>query len=438
MTRRSMSLIAVLLALLVAGALVGSVAASGKAGDRHRGPEPLDAARRAVGNSVGERQTPESSVSASNCEDGVQASGAHYRICTPTLWNGDLVVYAHGYVASDRPVEIPEDQMVLPGTETTVDGVITSLGYYFATTSYYTNGLAVRPALSDLVDLVHIFTTTKGIPEHVYLVGVSEGGLITTLSVEQHPEVYDGGLAMCGPYGDFQDQINHFGDFRVVFDYFFPDVMPGDPLSIPVSLKEEWATGFFTETVLPTITHPSNITKVNELLAVTDVSPYAYASPTSTDSIEHLLWYNVFATNDGVAKLGGQPFDNADPYRWYSGSKDDELLNDPVEGVERIGADQAAQDEITTYYQTSGRLNVPLVTIHTTGDEIVPYRHALQYQAKTASGASSLFHRHIEVKRHGHCNFTQGELIGAFLSLTDMVENLQVTRVYLPFIARSG
>ena len=36
-------------------------------------------------------------------------------------------------------------------------------------------------------------------------------------------------------------------------------------------------------------------------------------------------WYNVFATNDGIEKLGGQPFDNG--WRWYTGSSDDLRLN---------------------------------------------------------------------------------------------------------------
>jgi hypothetical protein len=86
----------------------------------------------------------------SNCEDGEQESGAIYRICMPTAppWNGDLVIYAHGYVGPHKPVGIPEDQISLPGSDTTVDQIVHSLGFAFATTSYYTNGLAVLPALS--------------------------------------------------------------------------------------------------------------------------------------------------------------------------------------------------------------------------------------------------------------------------------------------------
>ena len=377
----------------------------------------------------------------SECEDGEQESGAKYRICmpaSPVPWNHELVVYAHGYVAPDRPVEIPEDQMTLPGTETSVDSIVTGLGYGFATTSYATNGLAVVPALSDLVDLVGIFSTTKEAPETVYLVGVSEGGLITTLAVEQRPDVFDGGLALCGPYGDFQGQINHFGDFRVVFDYFFPGLMPGSAISIPHDFLQSWRSGYFTSTIEPVVTDQSNMTRVNQLLRVTDVSPYAFAPPTSTNSIQELLGYNVFATNDGVSKLGGQPYGNTE--RRYTGSNNDELLNDPDGGVERIRADQAALDEIEGHYQTSGELSVPLVTFHTTGDPVVPYWHASRYRGKTIVADNVALHQHFGIRRHGHCSFSPIEMVSAFQVLVQMVEDPPayepVRQIFLPAVAR--
>jgi pimeloyl-ACP methyl ester carboxylesterase len=392
--------------------------------DAPRGaPDPVDVDRKAL-TSPG--------TGSSTCEDGEQASGAKYRICTPTVtWNGDLVLYAHGYVGPDEPVEIPEDQMSLPGTGTTIDQIVTDLGFAFATTSYYTNGLAVLPALSDLLDLVHIFTSTKGLPEHIYLAGVSEGGLITALSVEQYPDVYDGGLAMCGPYGDFQGQINHYGDLRVVFDYFFPDLMPGAPFSVPSSLKDDWRGGFFSTTIEPVITDLANITKVTQLLTVTGVSPYRYAPPTSTASISKLLWYNVFAVEDATAKLGGQPFDNHG--RDYTGSSDDSALN---AGVARFSADQAALDEIQAHYQTTGKLSAPLVTLHTTGDEGVPYWHATQYLSKTHTAGSEDLHAHVRVDRDGHCNFTPIEVLAAFSRLVTMVMERERVSLYLPVIVQ--
>ena len=78
------------------------------------------------------------------CEDGDLPSGALSRICVPTVgWNGQLVVYAHGYVAPGLPLGFYQ--------LTTPDGLylpllVQSLGYAFATTSYRQNGLAILEA----------------------------------------------------------------------------------------------------------------------------------------------------------------------------------------------------------------------------------------------------------------------------------------------------
>ena len=368
--------------------------------------------------------------------DGVQESGAVYRICMPLIppWNGDLVVFAHGYVSPTEPVGIPENQMTLPGGITLAD-IANSLGYAFATTSYSTNGLAVLEGVADLVDLVDIFTTQKGAPDKVYLIGGSEGGLITTLVVEQYPDVFDGGLAMCGPYGDFGRQINYFGDFRVVFDYLFPGLVPGSPVDIPDWLMEEWDT-YYETNIKPQIEDPANASLVDQLLSVTDASYDTEDPSTKEATIQALLWYNVFSTDDGMDKLGGQPFANHD--RVYTGSDDDARLN---QEVQRFSADQAALGEIAAHYQTTGHLSVPLVTMHTTGDPLVPYWHATLYHGKTIAADNIALHGHFEADRYGHCNFTLTEVLYAFYRLVDMVNNpppyQPVKRAFLPLVMRA-
>lgn len=363
--------------------------------------------------------------------DQQQASGAWYRICMPAIvpWNGDLFVYAHGYVSPTEPVGIPEDQMGLGGLS--IDLIVNALGYGFVTTSYSTNGLAVVPAIEDLLDVVDIFAATKGAPDRVFLVGVSEGGLITALSVEQHSDVYDGGLAMCGPYGDFAYQVNYLGDFRAVFDYFFPGLMPGDPTDIPGWLMDTWDS-YYAATIRPEIEDLANAGKVDQLLAVTGAAFDPADPATREETIERLLWYNVFATNDAIDRLGGQPFDNVD--RAYSGSDDDAQLN---LGVQRVGADAAALAEIEAHYQTSGQLSVPVVTLHTTGDYLVPYWHARRYRGKTLHADNLALHEHRTAEGYGHCTFTLVEALGAFLRLVEMVDDpppyRPVQRSFLPW-----
>lgn len=58
-------------------------------------------------------------------------------------------------------------------------------------------------------------------------------------------------------------------------------------------------------------------------------------------------------------------------------------------------------------------MTLPLVTIHTVGDELVPFWHELIYADKaTVTGKGKL--TQIPVFRYGHCNFTVQEMLSAF------------------------
>ncbi len=343
------------------------------------------------------------------CMNGVQHSGASYLICMDSSsWNGDLVVFAHGYVSPYEPVGIPEDQLYLPDG-TSIPEIVTGLGYAFATTSYRKNGLAVVEGVEDIRDLVKIFKNFHSNTRHVYLVGASEGGLVTTLAVEKYPGEFSGGLALCGPIGDFQRQVNYWGDFRVVFDYFFPGVLPPSPVSIPDEVINQWETYYLPLIQQAIINHPD---KTKQLLKVTK-APTDPGDPESIyETILGLLWYNVFATNEAIEELGGQPFDNKK--RWYSGSDNDFRLN---RLVERFSADLKAIQEIKKNYQTSGRLKIPLVTMHTTSDPIVPYWHEPLYWYKALVNGSGLLHTNIPIFRYGHCNFKTSEALAGFILL---------------------
>ena len=366
------------------------------------------------------------------CEpDGTQASGAKYRICMPVFppWNGDLFVYAHGYVPATAPVAIPEDQLYLPDG-TYIPDAANILGYAFATTSYSVNGLAIKQGLADLTDLVSIFRASHPTLKRVILVGVSEGGLITTLATEQSPNVYSGGLAACGPIGDFRGQISYVGDFRVVFDYFFPGLIPGTPVDVPPALIATWST-YYTTTVVPVLMAPSSAISVTQLMNVTGV-PYDPGDPaTIAAGISTELWYSVQATNDAAAKLGGQPLDNLS--RVYSGSLDDVALN---AGVQRFSASPAALTEIQAYYQTAGRPLVPLVTAHTTKDQTVPFWHETLYRAKVVANNRTPRHDLIALDRFGHCNFTLAEMMQALQLLQTRVNDPPKWPVHLPLIFR--
>ena len=117
-----------------------------------------------------------------------------------------------------------------------------------------------------------------------------------------------------------------------------------------------------------------------------------------------LLQYTVLGANDFNETLGGNPYDNR--FRWYFGSSNDLRLNLLVR---RFAADAPALAALRTY-ETSGALRVPLVTLHTTGDDVVPITQELFYLLKARPSDRGRFIP-LPVVRHGHCTFTANEIL---------------------------
>jgi pimeloyl-ACP methyl ester carboxylesterase len=255
------------------------------------------------------------------------------------------------------------------------------------------------------------------------LVGFSEGGLVATLAAERHPDRFDGALAGCGPIGDFQAQLDYFDDFRVVFDYFFPGLIPGNALDIPESVRERWDEIYVPAIALALAAKPD---AARDLLRVTGAAAAGEDLRSIAETTIGLLWYNVFGTADAQARLGGQPFDNTT--RVYSGSADDAALN---AGVDRFSADPAAQAGVQRF-NTTGNLTVPLVNLHTTGDPIVPFEQASLYAAKVSQNNQSDRFTQIDITRPGHCTFTAAELLSAFSTLQERVGNQAVVVAVAP------
>lgn len=338
------------------------------------------------------------------CVEGTLPGGALSLICVPAAgWNGDLVVWGHGYVAPDAPKDFYN--LTMPDG-TYLPALVQTLGYAFATTSYRRNGLAILEGVDDVRELVAAFPAAAGGPaDRTYMIGASEGGAVTTLLVERAPELFSGGLSLCGPIGDFRKQIDYWGDFRVLFDYFFPGALPPTPISIPQDVMDTWETAYVPAIAARLAADPL----VTAQLIRTSKAAIDKQDPTTAGQTTlGLLWYNVFATNDGKQQLNGNPFDNLT--RLYRGSADDATLN---QGVQRFPADAAALANLAPY-NTSGRVSIPLVTMHTTGDEIIPFWHQLTYRNKLRLTGSAGAVTQVPIFRYGHCNFTTTEVLAAF------------------------
>jgi pimeloyl-ACP methyl ester carboxylesterase len=343
--------------------------------------------------------------------DGVQSSGSIYRICMPPAdqYNGILVIWAHGFQDAGTPVEIPEDQLCIG--DFCIPEVINGLGFGFATNSYAKTGMAIKQGKADIIDLVSIYAAQKGQPQKVFLVGASEGGIITALAVEQRPDIFAGGVAACGPVGNFPAQINYFGDARATFNYFFPGVIPGDPFNPDPALVAVW-TDYYELIVKPIVMSPQYRSRLDQWVRVArlpfDAGNYLF---TVEQSVKDALRYSVVNLPDAVVTIGGFPFDNVT--RYYTGSDNDVLLN---LAVPRRAVSPAALAEMNSpAYSTTGVLQRPLVTLHTLRDQQIPYWQEQIYALKTyASGSYLTRHLNIPVDRFEHCNFTSDEVLASF------------------------
>lgn len=331
--------------------------------------------------------------------------------CLPRLWNGQLVLYAHGYVQPQQALALPLDELTLADGRT-VPEVLLPLGYGFATTSYHKNGFALEQAEDDLNALVEYFeevVTPNRLIQTVLLTGASEGGIITAMMIERHPDIYDGGLSLCGPIGGMPYQIQYFGDFRVVFDYFFPEVFPFGAADVPPDAYLDWESVYVPAITQALLADPA---ATDQLFAVTGAAR-DLADPLTvvTTSLE-ILQYSLFATHDGIEVAGGQPYGNR--LVRYHGSADDDALN---AGVERVTAEGAGRNYMRQFYETHGNLQRPLVTLHTVLDPQIPIVHQLIYRAKVALAGQGARLTQIPANRYGHCTFTTNEVLGAFALL---------------------
>jgi hypothetical protein len=278
------------------------------------------------------------------CKADALTSGALSLICVPAAgWNGELVVFAHGYVSPGSPLDFYHVALA-DGTNLAL--LVQSLGYAFATTSYRQNGLAILEGVQDIKELVAAFTAVSP-PLKTHLTGVSEGGLVVALLAEQSTQSgeFSSALATCGPIGSFQLQLDYFDDFRVLFDYFFPGVIPGSPIRIPAQVVKDWKTVYVPRVTAALAAHPD---KALELMRTSNAAFDPTVPATIVNTTIDLLRYNVEATNDAVEKLGGNPFGNLT--RWYWGSSNDLRLN---LRVERFKTSPAARRALRAWRCTS-------------------------------------------------------------------------------------
>jgi pimeloyl-ACP methyl ester carboxylesterase len=340
--------------------------------------------------------------------EGDIGPGAHYVISMPEVWNGDLVLYAHGYTAPVFPVGIP------PGEEVLVDGlraIALQGGSAFAYSSYSQTGLGLRDAAQRTEQLSNLFVSIVGEPRRTLLIGTSFGGLAVLKLLEAHPERYAGAMTLCGMLGGARAEIDYVSHVRVLFDYFYPGVLPGSLYELP----ENFDIG--NDLVVPVVAAIQANPQPALLLSQVEQTPVpAPGGPELVQSIVQALVLQAVELNDLLERTHGQGFfDNTQTV--YTGNLPPELLADLNARVARYSDDPAAAQFLDQNYTPTGDLRVPLVSLHTSMDPVVPVLHESIYrEAVEAMGRGEFLHQ-VTVQRYGHCTFTGEEIVAGFTQM---------------------
>lgn len=346
--------------------------------------------------------------------------GAGYRVEVPDNWNGDLVVWAHGFRGD--------------GLELTVDNhplrpLLLQLGYAWAASSYSTNSYDVAQGVKDTHALTKLFNGLVGNPDITYLTGASMGGHITAAAIEQYPRSYDGAMPICGVLGDYE-LFDFFVDFSLV-----AQTLTGvtSPYPFPADYGTAYVSAIKADLELFPGTFPFTLNEHGEHLK--SFTELATGGDRPVFDQGFLFWngvvpgdflFGVLAGADGtMPRSPGQIIDNTDTVYQFDTDPNltpaEQLVNDEIL---RVAADPSGRhpNGLANAPIVSGDIGIPVLTLHTLGDLFVPFSMEQIYADRVAHhGASDLLVQRA-IRDVGHCAFTGDELAAGFLDLVTWVE----------------
>ena len=341
-------------------------------------------------------------------------NGAGYRIEVPKNWNGELVLYAHGYRGQGLELTV--------SNPTNLREHLLKEGYAWAASSYSTNGYDVAQGVKDTHALGNFFKGLVGNPTKTYITGHSMGGHITAVMAEQYANSYVGAFPMCGVTGD-TDLFDYFTSYNLVAQSL---------IGIEKENQKFPADAQYTAKTVPAIQAKMEFAKfadfnplAKKLKAVTenltggdrplfDLAFESYKNfllgQNTTDSSYGVAAGNVVNTADLVYQLDNDP----------AISLEEQALND---SVRRVTADpQAKQQGLTGVPKVTGNIKIPVITMHDIGDLFVPFSMEQTYAKRiNENGKSDLFVSRA-IRGISHCDFTSQEEVAGFDALVNWVE----------------
>jgi len=372
---------------------------------------------------VDESQLPFTALPGATAYWGVHG-GAGYRIEVPENWNGDLVMWAHGFRGTDLELTVDNHPLRL---------LLISQGYAWAASSYSRNDYDIHTGVHDTHSLARRFNGIVGRPERIILSGASMGGHITAVSIEQYPNTYDAALPICGVMADYE-LFDYFLDFGAAAQQIGTgsSVFPVDPpiyigLTVPAikSNLEAFPGGW------PNFLNADgqNFKKLVELRSGGERPNFDEAwffwntFPEFASGPGNFLF--DLAIGDGkLPRTPGVGVDNSDTVYQFDTNPaltpEEQALND---NIVRVTADPQGRhpNGLSQVPVVEGNPQVPVLTLHNLGDLFVPVLNQVVYAERVAANGQSDNLVQRAIRGSLHCDFTAEELSAGFLDLMDWV-----------------
>jgi pimeloyl-ACP methyl ester carboxylesterase len=373
---------------------------------------------------------------------GLLPDGAGYEIqCPAGAWNGTLFLYSHGYVVpgSTNPAADAGDPVT--------GGWMLSHGYALAGSSYASTGWAIQQALPDQIATLDTFDQAFRTPTRTVAWGHSLGGIITAGLIQRYPGRFSAALPMCGVLSGGVAAWNTALDAEFAFQQLI------DPSVQVVHITDPSAnlTGAIKAATAAQHT-PQGRARLALAAALSDTPGWftpLSTEPAPTDyaaqEANQLLWDTrvafpfIFAFRAELeARAGGNPSWNTgvDYVRDLAKSADLRevvalyraaglsLRHDlrALDQATRISAAPSAVSYLARNITFTGRLRVPVLTLHTTGDGLVVSENEQAYRSAVDRAGDGRLLQQIFVHRAGHCTFTPAETITAVQVLVSRLD----------------
>ena len=359
---------------------------------------------------------------------------AAYRIEVPPNWNGELVMYAHGYAG---------EGFTLAGNNAAIRRHLVRNGYAWAASGFSKNSYDVRAGVEDTNKLALAFATLTGraAPSRIYIMGHSMGGHITAAAMEEEALAtavnrvrYAGAVPMCGVLGD-AELFNGFGAMGLAALQ-----LSGVGAALPAGITARQRF----QSLLGADLNP-NSTRLPTHQALFNNFPAAGFTPRGTAGAQYAsVVRNVTGGNRPMFDIGlsfggsyvGGTYGNLGVDGTLTGilnryNIDTRNISYVVDGdaatsaalnanVPKIASDtdwnRLRRDGMRWVPVAAGKPYAPIVSIHTLGDLFVPFSMQQVYRNRVVANGTARADRVVQRAIRGatHCDFTNAEMQSAF------------------------